>query len=92
VTVPKAPVVATAAVAVAFQVVALARNATAAVKLGTLLARVPRLLLPTLGMAAAEATVVVLAAAAEVKLGTYPSHSSNLVSCLTVFSATRVAG
>ena len=56
----------------ATRVVVLARNATAVVKLGTLLAHVPMVLL-TLGMAAAAAEATVLSVAVvEVKLGAQP--------------------
>lgn len=55
----------------ATRVVVLARNATAVVKLGTLLAHVPMVLL-TLGMAAAAAEATVLSVAVvEVKLGAH---------------------
>ena len=65
----------------ATRVVVLARNATAVVKLGTLLAHVPMVLL-TLGMAAAAAAAeatVLLVAVVEVKLGAHFLSQLDLV-------------
>lgn len=71
VTVPMVVLVLVVATAVASRVLLLARNATAVVKLGTLLAHVPMALPAIVGMVAvvAEATDL-LAAAVEVRLAT----------------------
>jgi len=71
VTVPRMQaVVATAAVASQVLVLVVARNATAVVKLGTLLAHAPTALPTTLGMAAAAEATVLLVAVVEVRLAT----------------------
>jgi hypothetical protein len=76
-------VVATAAVASQVLVLVVARNATAVVKLGTLLAHAPTALPTTLGMAAAAEATVLLVAVVEVRLGAH-LLTARLDSCLTV--------